>query len=247
MLRLRPPAAALLALTLVAGCGTGKSDVSYVGTETTGDAGYDVEPFEGKPQVTADTYFAAGQFHETSVVRPVNKRATPEQQARQRRAQREVAIKQYEKALSLDSNHGPSLFRLGVLTTEAKEFETATDYWRRYVDVTGGTAGAWVNLAICLECAGDFVEAETAYRNAIAADPQDKTARVNLGMLLAREGRQQEAIAQLSDVLEPAAVHWHLAHALERRGDHSAANRHFRAAASIDPTYRRTTTAETQN
>lgn len=243
MLRLRPHAVVLLTATLLAGCSTGKKEVAYVGSERTGDAGYDVEPFEGKPKVTADTYFAAGQFHETSVVSPASERLPKEQQERERRAQREVAVKQYEKALSLDPNHGPSLFRLGALKTEAKEFETALGYWRRYVDVTNGSAGAWVNLAICLECAGDFSEAETAYRNALSADPQDNTARVNLGMLLARDGRLQEATAQLSAVLSPAAVHWHLAHAMEQRGDSKAANRHFRAAASLDPTYRRTSTA----
>ena len=239
MLRLKPHAFAVLSLALAAGPGCQTKQSVSSADVGTGESGYTVQPFESRPKVTAETYFAAGQFHETSVVSRTDQRETPDERQRRLKTQRKLATTQYEKALALDPSHGPSLFRLGALSTEAGEHEQAMDYWQRYVDATGGTATAWTNLAVAAEVAGQRGEAEEAYRNAITADPADRTPRVNLGMLLAKDGRLQEAAAQLSSVLEPAAVHWHLAHALEDRGDMTAANRHFRAAASLDPQYRR--------
>ena len=239
MLRLKPHAFAVLSLAIAAGGGCQTKQSVSSADVGTGDAGYEVAPFEARPKVTAETYFAAGQFHETSNVSRPNQHESADDRQRRLQTQRKLATAQYEKALAIDPSHPPSLFRLGALSTEAGEHEQAMDYWQRYVDATGGTAAGWTNLAVAAEVAGRSSEAEEAYRNAITADATDRTARVNLGMLLARDGRLQEAAAQLSSVLQPAAVHWHLAHALEDRGDSTAANRHFRAAASLDPQYRR--------
>ncbi len=227
----------LSSLILAGGCKTSEVNEGEA-RAFDGKSGYQVEPFDSTPNVTADTYFAAGQFHETSTTTN-QKRLTAAQQERQVRQQQALAIKQYQKALEIDANHHATLFRMGVLLTDRKEFEQAEVYWNRYVKATKGSTDAWMNLAVCQEVAGRTAEAESSYRQVISIEPNSKVARTNLGMLLARDGRLQEAAAQLSSVLEPASVHWHLAHALAQRGQTEAANRHFRAAASLDPMYRR--------
>ncbi len=227
-----------LVIALVAGCQS--KDDSYAGLGLGGSReGGDI--FQQEPNVTADTYFAAGQFHETSTSSTAGRgqpRGAVEAQ-RQARLQRGKAVEQYEKAITLDPQHAPSLFRLAVIHTEEGEFDEAIALWERYVHATDGAAAAWVNLAICQEAGDEPKDAEASYRHAISVDPAHETARVNLGMLLARDGRLQEAASQLANVLEPAGVHWHLAHALARRGDQTAADRHFRAAASLDARYQR--------
>ncbi len=102
---------------------------------------------------------------------------------------------------------------------------------------TDGAAEAWRNLAICLELAKRPTDAEPAYLKALAAEPTDATSRVNLGMLLARAGRVGEAESHLARVMPTAAVHHHLAHAAQQRGDARQAARHLRAAAAADPSY----------
>ena len=235
---------ALVALVALAGCaGTGGG----TGNAGFGDpaAEHSVRPFTGREKVTAETYYAAGKFHEGSSIGVGQPgRHSPEQVRKHIKAQRRLAVKQYRKALEIDPAHQPSLFRLAALLTALEKYDDAEAAWLEYAEATGGSAGAYVNLAICREVAGDAAGAESAYRGAVAADPRHETARVNLGMLLARAGRLQEAGAELSMALEPAAVHWHLAHALADADRPEAAARHFRAAASLDPAYRRDAMAD---
>ena len=230
-----------LVAALVAGCQSEESDPFAVYDESG-----EVDVFQKPPKVTADTYFAAGQVHELGVAQRAS--ATGGQGAldaqRQARLARARAVEQYEKALAIDAAHVPSLFRLAVIQTEEGELEQATALWQRYVRATDGAAAGWTNLAICQEAAEDRNGAEASYRHAVSVDPKHEVARVNLGMLLARDGRLQEAASQLSVALDPAAVHWHLAHALASRGDQSAADRHFRAAANLDPQYQRNATPQ---
>ena len=233
-------AAALLLTTLAAaGCGSGGAKVpDDAGFGRAGAYEHDVADFDGPAEVTAETYFAAGRFHESASISPARgRRQTPAQAAKHLEAQRKLAVKQYRRALDLDAGHKPSLFRLAALLTALGEYDDAGAAWERYVEATGGSAGAWVNLAICREVARDVPGAEAAYRHAVAADPRHEAARVNLGMLLARNGDLQAAAGELSMVLDPASVHWHLGHALQEGDRPEAAARHFRAAASLDPKY----------
>ncbi len=186
-----------------------------------------------KAAITAEGHYAAGQFHESAIVTDQSGRAT----AKQLREARRSAIKQYEAALKLDETHAGSLYRLAVLATEDQDLDRAAGFWRRYVKATDGSAVAWRNLAVAHDVLGEAETAEEAYRHALAADADDDISRVNLGMLLARAGRLTEAREQLSKVLAPAAVHFHVAQALQRRGQHAAAATELRAAAAIDSRY----------
>src|SRR5689334_15986684 len=64
--------------------------------------------------ITAETYFAAGQLAEAQDALP-------------------RAEEQYKKALTLDSRHRPSMYRLGVMYSRAKRFGDAIAVWNRYV------------------------------------------------------------------------------------------------------------------
>ncbi|MEL7239963.1 MAG: tetratricopeptide repeat protein [Planctomycetota bacterium] len=227
----------LAAISLVClwavGCQTQTETTSH--SDFTSQTKYEVDPFVGEPDITADTHFVAGQMHETHTVTEVGKPVD----ARAIAIHRRKAVEQYAKALRLDPNHTGALHRCATLLATMKQYDASIEYWNRYVTAVGETPDALVNLAITQEVAGLKDDAAKTYRKAIAKNPTHKTANVNLGMLLARDGELQEAARLMSDVLEPAAVHWHLAHALEARGDQKAAERHYRAAQSLDGRYRR--------
>ncbi len=220
--RLRLAASALIAATLlVGGCTT--SQVSP----------QDMQPEKmSKPTVTAASHFAAGQFHENAIVRDPDKDV--EKQLRDARKQ---AVKQYEKGLELDPNHAPTLFRLAALATEDQDVERAEDFWRRYVKATNNAPAGWRNLAISMDLLGETQKAEEAYRQTLASDGEDEVARINLGMLLARENRLAEARTELSMAMPPADVHFHIAQALRRKDRPDDAAREMRAAAAIDSRY----------
>src|SRR5581483_3933607 len=119
------------------------------------------------PPIQSSTHFAAGVVAEDQ-------------------GNADAAIRQYQEALKLNPKHLQALYRLGVLYAQQKQFSDAIDTWKRYVDATGESAGAWGDLAFCYELAGRQAEAENAYQKGIAKDPKNRPCRTNYGLMLAR-------------------------------------------------------------
>ena len=86
---------------------------------------------------------------------------------------------------------------------------------------------------------GDFVSAETLYREIILAEPGDAQAKHYLGFLLQQTGRLPEALEQLTGAiaLDDSHAEWHfnLGIVLSRQGRVNAAIDAFSRAISIDP------------
>lgn len=192
------------------------------------------EPFKGEPKVTADVHYMSGQLHESRI--PAANDGKAASQAEVTRLQ-VAALNQYAAALKLEPDHAPSLYRSAVLLSGMKRHEQALAMWERYVAAVGRTPDSLVNLGIASEFAGQPQKAEAAYREATRLDKAHKSAHVNLGILLAKQGQLQPAQATLSSVLEPAAVHWHMGVALLAAGREREADQQFRAAAALDPAY----------
>lgn len=168
------------------------------------------------PPVTADTRFAAGQLAESQ--------NSPDQ-----------AIRQYNEALKADPKHTKSLFRLGVVYAQQRKFAEATDAWQRYIEVSGRAAVGYNNLALCYEQAGRSGDAAAAYLKGIEADPKSEPLHVNYGMMLARQGKIDEAMKELTTVVSPAAAHYDLGVVFERQGRMAEARMEYRLALQLDP------------
>ena len=168
------------------------------------------------PSVNADTRFAAGQLAETQ-------------------GNKELAIAQYEQALHLDAKHIPSLYRMGVVLTQTRQFDKAVTMWNRYIEATNKIASGYSNLGFTYEMAGDVSGAEKAYQQGLSIDPKSEPCRVNYGLMLARHNRQSEAQAQLSEVLPPAEVAFNLAAVYEQQGAIPQAREELKKAIEADP------------
>lgn len=168
------------------------------------------------PPFTADTHFAAGRLAETQNAFP-------------------QAIAQYNQALKMDPNHRPSLYRLGVVYSQLRQFPQATDAWQRYIKASGNDAAAYSNLGYTHELAGDPASAEQAYLKGIQIDPKNEPCQVNLGLLLARTGRMNEAEQHLSAVLPPAQVRYNIGSVHEQLGQKDQARAEYRRALELDP------------
>ena len=125
------------------------------------------------PPFNADTRFAAGQLAE-SQNNPT------------------AAVDQYREALRLNPNHQPSMYRLAIIHTQAKQYSQAIEMWKQYVRATNGSATAYSNLAFCYELAQEPNEAEQAYKKGISHDPRDQPCRVNYGLMLAPTTEKQK-------------------------------------------------------
>lgn len=186
-----------------------------------GQANAPVNEFEtsGDPPITADTRFAAGQLAEAQ-------------------GNFENAIAQYREAVKLDPNHREAMFRLGGVYTQTRRFNDAIVTWQRYLKLTNHSPQAYSNLALCYESAGRFDEAEQAFKAGIDRDPGNQACRVNYGLMLARRNRTDDAMAQLSTVLPPAAVHYNLGAVCEQQGRTEEAKAYYRRALELDPKLR---------
>ncbi len=89
------------------------------------------------------------------------------------------------------------------------------------------------NLGYTLMESGDHASAEAEFRNALTIDPHYENAAVNLGLLLARQHRHQEALNVLTPVLGEAAAHHNLGVIAIDQGDESTAFQEFSIAASF--------------
>lgn len=170
------------------------------------------------PPFTAHTRFAAGQLAESQGAIP-------------------MAIEQYKAALKLDPKHQPSLYRLGVLYAQNHQFDLAISSWKQYVKATGDSATAMGNLAFCYELAGRTSDAENAYKAGIQKEPANQSCRVNFGLMLARQGRVDEAKTQWAAVLKPAEVHYNLASVYEQLGRKDDAKSEYEKALELNPEF----------
>lgn len=170
------------------------------------------------PSFTADTHFAAGRLAESQ-------------------SQPQRALRQYEQCLALNPKHQGAYYRIAMVHTELRQLDAAIEAWKKYVQVTGGTPAAWNNLGYCYETAGRFDDAEEAYQQAIERDGAYQPARVNYGLMLARQQRLDDARTHLSSVLTPAAVEYNLGSVYEQLGRFDLARESYLKSLEINPRF----------
>jgi len=101
------------------------------------------------------------------------------------------------------------LFAAAAVLQESGQLPAAIGLYRAWIDHTPSPLiyAACFNLAVVLSNAGDDAGAEAVLRKAVAQNPDFVEARLNLGTLLERTGRPDDALAMwnaiLTDPIEP--------------------------------------------
>src|SRR5262249_2476940 len=153
------------------------------------------------------------------------------------------AIKWLEKAVSFDSKNKDALYYLGRAYYTKGRLNEARKAFRAILDLDPANARAENNLGLILATACKPTVAIDAYRNAHARQEQQGQASeqpyVNLGNLLAEEGRAQEAMAPLEKAvaIAPKNGYCHLALGEINRkiGKLEVAERELQRAIELDP------------
>ena len=107
------------------------------------------------------------------------------------------ATTHYKKALDYDPNNKWAFYNLGVIEQNAGHLDTAEKDYREAIRIDPGLSGALYNLAIIVTKHSPQ-EGEALYRRAIAADPKNGPAHLNLGFLLGTLGKNDEAQAEFN-------------------------------------------------
>ena len=206
-----------LLIMVISGCAKNQQNVSKLPEDQANALGAERSKFEKSkdPAFNAATHFAAGQLAESQEA-PL------------------AAVAHYQAAVKIDSHHRDSLYRIGVVYTKLKDWPAAIGAWKRYLKETKNDATAYANLGFCYDLAGRKSEAEKAYLTGLEKEAINVSCRVNYGLLLAREGRTEEATAQWRGVLSEAQAHYNLGSIYEQQNKRDQAKAEFRAALAAD-------------
>lgn len=97
--------------------------------------------------------------------------------------QKALAIEAFRRAVALEPSLAEARNNLGVLLTEANDFEGAARELAEAARLQGDRPGVWLNLGNALRGARRDAEAEQAYQKALALRPSDPNPLFNLGVL----------------------------------------------------------------
>jgi protein O-GlcNAc transferase len=182
--------------------------------------------------------------------------------AQHRAGQLAAAHALYRQTLAADPDHLGSLYFLGILAIETGRPADAIDVLTRVV-ARREAPDAHYHLALALQAERRLDTAETHYRKAVAIKPDYAEAHMNLGNVLAEQGRRLDAahnnlgvMAAARGALPEAIAHYrravaarpgfveahnNLGLAFARRGDADAAVASLRHALALRPGHLDTT------
>jgi Flp pilus assembly protein TadD len=148
----------------------------------------------------------------------------------------EQAQAAYLEALKQDPRRGDACARLAVLHDRQAKWPESEEFYRRAHDLEGDSPGLLCNRGYSFYLQGRWEDAETSLRQAIALDPANQRAHNNLGLVLARSGRADEARAEFRRAgCSEAEAQTNLALALALEGSWDEARAHYDQALTLDP------------
>lgn len=154
----------------------------------------------------------------------------------------EEARREIEAALALDPAAPPALSEAAQLAALAGHWPAARRHLRRLLERRTRDAEAWYNLGLAEERLTRFPEAIAAYERALAlAPPRPDEIRTRLAVVLAADGRHEQATDLLTAVLaadpDNAEAHYGLGLLAASAGDAAGAQAAFRAAVGLRPDF----------
>ena len=84
-----------------------------------------------------------------------------------------IAENLYKKILEKNPNHFESIFRLGSLSIQTKNFDTAILLLNKAIQIKSDHANAYHNLGLVFKILGKFKEATNSYQKSLKYDPKN--------------------------------------------------------------------------
>lgn len=122
-------------------------------------------------------------------------------------------------ALQRDVDYAPAHDALGILYGVQNFGDRAVKAHRRATELAPENAKYWHNLGFALSLCRQFDDAVKAYQTSLRLAPDQQRTFINLALLHASRGRDEEALRLLKQTLTPTKAWFNLALVQERRGD----------------------------
>ncbi len=146
------------------------------------------------------------------------------------------AIAYFERARDLDPNLADRASRrLAVLYDRADEQAKALHEFQDLLKKKPKDAELLNDVGYSYYNRAQWVEAETYLRKAVNQDKSHKSAWVNLGLALAQQGKQQEALEAFSHAVSTAEAYSNLGFVLAVQGKKPEALAAYRRALELEP------------
>lgn len=170
------------------------------------------------PRLNASTYVAHGDLLETQ-------------------GNFEQAILQYRQALELTPDLVAARNRLGVVLNKVGRHDEATAEFRQAVARSPGSAYLLNNLGFSLYLETKYAEAEQVLTDAVKLQPTFRRAQLNRGVVLAKLGRYDEALAAFSLGGSEADAYYNLAVMQAEDQHYAIAARSLEQALRLNPDF----------
>lgn len=113
----------------------------------------------------------------------------------------EEALKYLEQAISLDPNHYPSLFLLGAIQAQKRNFEAAEKAFQRCIEIKPEAAEAHLRLGYVYQEMHRLEPAEEEFKKAAAGDGNVE-ALISLAKLYYDQNKLEQALASITKATE---------------------------------------------
>jgi tetratricopeptide (TPR) repeat protein len=153
-------------------------------------------------------------------IRPANNTALLVQNAAylKRAGRLELAVEDLEEAHLQNPDNMEILDALTQSYEELGDYDRAKELYQEALSRGGHHPAIENNRCYALYLQGRLNQAETCFRKVLARQPDNKTARNNLGLVLCKQGREAEALAIWREALSDGEARQHLGQALAALG-----------------------------
>jgi Tfp pilus assembly protein PilF len=141
----------------------------------------------------------------------------------------------YEKARSLDPHLPNVARRLAAIYDRLGETKRALDEYRVALKASPRDAQLLNRFGYFHYSRGQWEEAESQFRQALAINPNLQHAWVNLGLTLAQERRYDDSVEAFTKAVSKADALSNVAFVLTTQGKRDEAKQTYRAALALDP------------
>ena len=146
------------------------------------------------------------------------------------------AMAAYRAALDRDKSRADAYARLAILHDKQGKFRESAELYRKALALRPGDPDIFCDMGYSLYLQRRWAEAEMNLRQAIAVNADHRRAHNNLALLLVRDNRLDDALAEFGKAgSDPVQAHMNLAFALTIDQRWESARAEYQRALALDP------------
>lgn len=145
------------------------------------------------------------------------------------------AIEQYNKALEMSPDNLGAMLGLALMHDRQGKFDEAAKYYTRAAEKHPNQAAVLNNLGLCYARQGKLSDAARTLNQSVQLQPNKSLYRNNLANVLIESNQIDQALAVLTPISGEATAHYNVGYLLNKRGRSDEALAHFRQALAVDP------------